>query len=61
MAQLLEPVAHPVLTFYRAHHWGQSWLVSVTTLLDTVAPLLIATRDGLLAARRKSLTAWGSS
>jgi hypothetical protein len=45
-------LAHPVLTFYRAHHRGQSWLVSLTTLLDSCA-LLIATRDGLLAAQAK--------
>jgi hypothetical protein len=41
-----------VLAFYRAHHWGQSWLVSLTTVLDTSA-LLIASGDGLLAAQAR--------
>jgi hypothetical protein len=49
-ATLQSHVAHPVLAFYRAHHWGQSWLVSLTTLLDSSA-LLIAGGDGLLAAQ----------
>jgi hypothetical protein len=41
-----------VLALYRAHQSGQSWLVSVTTLLDSSA-LLIASGDGLLAAQAK--------
>jgi hypothetical protein len=45
-------LSHPVLAFYRAHHRGQSWLVSLTTVLDSSA-LLIATGDGLLAAQAK--------
>jgi hypothetical protein len=53
MAEILQShLAHPVLAFYRAHHWGRSWLVSVTTILDATA-LLIATRDGLLRAQAR--------
>jgi len=53
MAETLQShMAHPVLTFYRAHHWGESWLVAVTTLLDSSA-LLIAGGDGLLAAQAR--------
>jgi hypothetical protein len=53
MAAILQShLAHPVLSFYRAHHWGQSWLVSLTTLLDSSA-LLIAGGDGLLVAQAR--------
>jgi hypothetical protein len=53
MAETLQShLSHPVLAFYRAHHWGQSWLVSLTTLLDSSA-LLIASGDGLLAAQAR--------
>jgi hypothetical protein len=53
MAETLQShLSHPVLAFYRAHHWGQSWLVSLTTLLDSSA-LLIASDDGLLAAQAR--------
>ena len=49
MAEILQShLSHPVLTFYRAHHWGHSWLVALTTILDSSA-LLIATGDGLVA------------
>ena len=41
-----------MLAFYRAHHWGQSWLVSLTTILDTSA-LVVATGDGLVAAQAR--------
>ncbi len=51
-ATLQSHLSHPVLAFYRAHHWGQSWLVSLTTVLDACA-LLIAGGDGLLAAQAK--------
>jgi hypothetical protein len=48
LADILQShLSHPVLCFYRAQHFGQSWLVSVTTLLDTSA-LLIVGGDGLL-------------
>jgi hypothetical protein len=45
-------LAHPVLAFYRAHHWGRSWLVSLTTVLDSCA-LLIAGSDGPLAEQAR--------
>jgi len=45
-------LAHPVLSFYRAQHRGQSWLVSLTTILDTCS-LLIAGGDGLLVAQAR--------
>jgi hypothetical protein len=45
-------LAHPVLAFYRAHHWGQSWLVSLTAILDTCA-LLVASGDGMLTAQAR--------
>jgi hypothetical protein len=45
-------LSHPVLSFYRAQHRGQSWLVSVTTLLDSCA-LLIAGGEGLPAEQAK--------
>ena len=61
MAEILQShLSHPVLTFYRAQHWGQSWLVSLTTILDSCA-LLIASGEGLVRRRRRSLTAWGSA
>jgi hypothetical protein len=53
MAETLQShLSHPVLTFYRAHHRGQSWLVSLTTVLDSSA-LLIVTGDGVLAAQAR--------
>jgi hypothetical protein len=53
MAEILQShLAHPVLTFYRGHHWGQSWLVSLTTVLDTCS-ILIASSDGLLKAQAR--------
>jgi hypothetical protein len=53
MAETLQShLSHPVLAFYRAHHWGQSWVVSLTMLLDSSA-LLIASSDGLLAAQAR--------
>src|SRR5271166_1169724 len=46
MADFLQShLSHPVLCFYRAQHFGQSWLISFTTILDTCA-LLIAAGDG---------------
>jgi hypothetical protein len=53
MAETLQShLAHPVLSFYRAQHWGQSWLVALAMVLDTCA-ILIAGSDGLLAAQAK--------
>jgi len=39
-------IAHPVLAYYRSQHLGQSWLLSLTTLLDGCA-LLIVSRKGV--------------
>ena len=48
MADILQShLSHPVLCFYRAQHYGQSWLVSLTTLLDTCS-LLIVGGEGLV-------------
>ncbi len=53
MAETLQThLSHPVLAFYRPHHWGHSWLVALTAILDTSA-MLIATGDGLLLAQAK--------
>ena len=53
MAEILQShLSHPVLSFYRAQHWGQSWLVSLTTVLDACA-LLIAGGKGRLAAQAR--------
>jgi hypothetical protein len=53
MAEILQThLSHPVLSFYRAQHWGRSWLVSVTTLLDSCA-LLIVGREGVPAEQAK--------
>jgi hypothetical protein len=47
MAEILQShLSHSVLSFYRAQHFGQSWLVSLTTALDACA-LLIAGCEGL--------------
>jgi hypothetical protein len=47
MAEMLQShMSHPVLAFYRAQHFGQSWLVSLTTALDTCT-LLIVGGEGL--------------
>jgi Ion channel len=34
--------AHPVLALYRSQHLDQSWLISLTTLLDACALLIVA-------------------
>jgi Ion channel len=42
MADILQShLSHPVLCFYRAQHYGQSWLVSLTTIMDTSALLIV--------------------
>ncbi len=47
MAEMLQShMSHPVLSFYRAQHFGHSWLVSLTTALDACA-LLIVGGEGL--------------
>jgi hypothetical protein len=53
MAEILQThLSHPVLSFYRAQHWGQSWLVSLTIVLDSCA-LLIAVGDGVAAEQAR--------
>ena len=53
MAEILEThLSHPVLSFYRAQHEGQAWLLSVMTVLDSSA-LLIAGGQGLPAAQAR--------
>jgi Ion channel len=53
MAEILQShLSHPVLSFYRGERWGQSWLVSLTTVLDACA-LLIAGGEGLPAAQAR--------
>jgi Ion channel len=53
MAETLQThLSHPVLSFYRAQHWGQSWLVSLTVILDTCA-LLIVGGEGLPAEQAR--------
>jgi Ion channel len=39
-------IAHPMLVYYRSQHLDQSWLISLTTLLDSCA-LLIVGRKGV--------------
>ena len=53
MAEILQShLSHPVLSFYRAQHWGHSWLVSLTITLDSCA-LLIVGGDGMAAEQAK--------
>ena len=48
MADIMQShLSHPVLCFYRAQHYGQSWLVSLTTIMDTCA-LLTVGGEGLV-------------
>jgi hypothetical protein len=39
-------LAHPVLAFYRSQHLDRSWLISLTTLLDSCA-VLVVSRSGV--------------
>ncbi|MBI3795975.1 MAG: two pore domain potassium channel family protein [Deltaproteobacteria bacterium] len=39
-------IAHPLLVYYRSQHLEQSWLLSLTTLLDSCA-LLLVSRKGV--------------
>jgi hypothetical protein len=53
MAETLQShLSHPVLSLYRAQHLGESWLVSLATVLDSCA-LLIVGGDGLPAAQAR--------
>jgi hypothetical protein len=55
MAGILEShLSHPVLSFYRAQHFGESWLVALTTLLDCCALLIVGGRG--VAAEQAKLT-----
>jgi hypothetical protein len=48
MAEVLQShLSHPVLTFYRAQRFGQSWLIALTIALDTCALLVVGT-EGLV-------------
>jgi hypothetical protein len=53
MAEILQShLSHPVLSFYRPQHWGQSWLISLTIILDACA-LLIVGGNGLPASQAR--------
>jgi hypothetical protein len=45
-------LSHPVLVFYRAQHYGHSWLISLTVILDSCA-LLIAQGRGPIATQAR--------
>jgi voltage-gated potassium channel Kch len=46
-AELMEShLSYPVLCYFRSQHSNQSWLASLTTILDTCA-LLVASRDDI--------------
>jgi hypothetical protein len=54
-AELLEShISYPVLSYFRSQHDNQSWLASVTTILDACALVLTAV-DGL-SCRQAQLT-----
>jgi hypothetical protein len=43
MAETLQShLSHCVVSFYRAQHFGQSWLITLTTMLDACALLIVA-------------------
>jgi ion channel len=46
-------IAHPVLAYYRSQHLDQSWLISLTTLLDSCA-LVIVSRKGVPARQARA-------
>src|SRR5262245_2853586 len=46
-------IAHPMLVYYRSQHLHQSWLLSLTTLLDSCA-LLIVSRKGIPARQARA-------
>jgi hypothetical protein len=53
MAEMYQShLSHPVLSFYRAQQWGQSWLSALTTVLDA-SVLLIVGGNGLPASQAK--------
>jgi hypothetical protein len=53
MASILQShLSHPVLSFYRAQHWGRSWLDSLTIVLDSCAVLIVG-GDGAAAEQAR--------
>jgi len=51
-AELLEShLSFPVLTFYRSQHDNQSWLATLTMILDTCAVLMTVARHNTLRAQ----------
>jgi hypothetical protein len=53
MAEMLQShLSHPVLSFYRPQQWGQSWLISLTAVLDFCALLMVG-GNGLPAAQAR--------
>jgi Ion channel len=46
-------IAHPVLIFYRSQHLDRSWLLSMMTLLDSCA-LLMVSRSGVPAHQARA-------
>ena len=54
-AQLLEThISYPLLAYYRSQHSNQSWLASLTVMLDTCALILAGLED--LRAEQAQLT-----
>ncbi|MGP0064019.1 MAG: potassium channel family protein [Isosphaeraceae bacterium] len=48
MAEVLQShLSHPVLAFYRAQRFGQSWLIALTIVLDTCSLLMVG-GDGIV-------------
>ena len=46
-AELLEShLSYPVLAYFRSQHENQSWLASLTTILDTCALVVVGVEDG---------------
>jgi hypothetical protein len=53
MAEMLEShLSHPIVAFYRAQHFGESWVTALATILDSCA-LLITGGEGLAAAQAR--------
>lgn len=53
MSEILQThLSHPVLSFYRAQQWGQSWLIALTITLDCCA-LLIVSGEGMAAEQAR--------
>lgn len=60
MAALLEShMSHPLLAYYRSQILGFSWLISMTTLMDTCA-ILLASEGGTASFQTKSTFRLGS-